>query len=110
MKPERLLAVIHKLFEASVDATKWNGFLAELAKCFRARAAQVVRGQVADKSQAFSVLYGFDEAIQSLYGLSGGLGAATARFEEHLKGLWHVDPSMALMHRYPGGGHFRAGC
>lgn len=102
MAHERLLPIIYRLFEAATDAGKWNGFLAELAACFNARGAQIGRGQIADKALSFSALYGFDEAIQSCYGGSGGLKEAIARFEEHFTGLWPADPRMEIMHRYPG--------
>jgi hypothetical protein len=99
---ERLLPVIYRLFEAATDAGKWIGFLTERTACFDARGAQIGRGQIADKSLSFSALYGFDKAVQDLYGPAGGLNGALARFEEHFTGLWPADPRMEFMHRYPG--------
>ncbi|HEY1245276.1 MAG TPA: helix-turn-helix transcriptional regulator [Hyphomicrobiaceae bacterium] len=103
MTTARLLPAVHKLFDAVTDAEKWAPFLAELAACFDAKGAQIVRVQVRERALAFSALYGFDDVILRRYGADGaGQDLALARYADHFVRLMPSDPRIGLLQRYPG--------
>jgi DNA-binding CsgD family transcriptional regulator len=103
MTAARLLPAIHKLFDAVTDIEKWFPFLEELAACFNARGAQIVRVHPQEKALAFSALYGFDDVIMRQYGSDGaGQEIALARYADHFVRLMPHDPRVALLQRYPG--------
>jgi DNA-binding CsgD family transcriptional regulator/PAS domain-containing protein len=103
MTTARLLPAVHKLFDAVTDAEKWAPFLAELAACFDAKGAHIVRVQPKEKALAFSALFGFDDVILRQYGADGaGHDLALARYADHFVTLMPSDPRIGLLLRYPG--------
>jgi len=98
----RLLPVIRCLYEAATDAGKWLAFLKELAGCFEAKGAHMVRVHPTERVLSFSALYGFDDFVLRLYGHGGaGLSTAFARFEQHFTELMPHDPRIRLIERFP---------
>lgn len=103
MTAARLLPAVYKLFDAVTDSERWAPFLVELAACFDAKGAQIVRVQPNYKALAFSALYGFDDVILRQYGADGaGQDIALARYADHFVRLMPSDPRIELIQRYPG--------
>jgi DNA-binding NarL/FixJ family response regulator len=102
MTPAGLLPTVRKLLDAATDADKWLPFLQELAACFRAKGAHIVRVQAQEKALAFSALYGFDDVIGRLYDADGaGPVMAMSRFGDHFASLMPHDPRIVMAERYP---------
>jgi len=98
----RILPTIRRLYDAATDAEKWPAFLQELARCFDADGAHIVRVQPHERALSFSALYGYDEAIRKLYGGDGAdLASALARFERHFSELMPTDPRIRFIEQYP---------
>lgn len=96
----RILPAIRRLYDAATDAEKWPAFLEELAQCFDAGGAHIVRVQPENHALTFSVLYGYDEQICRLYG-GDGLATSFRRFERHFGELMPTDPRVQLVERFP---------
>lgn len=96
------LPVVHKLLEAVTDPDKWLPFLRDLALCFEATGAQIVRVAAQEKGLAFSALYGFDDLVLRHYGGDGAdRDTAFARYAAHFVRLMPADPRIELLQRYP---------
>jgi len=103
MTAVKLLPAIHKLFDAVTDVEKWAPFLEELAACFNANGAHIVRVRPQEKALAFSALYGYDDVLLRRYAADGaGQEIALVRFADHFVQLMPSDPRVALVQRYPG--------
>jgi len=97
-----ILPAIRYLYDAATDADKWPAFLQELALCFDAKGAHIVRVHPRDHVLSFSVLYGFDNDIRKLYGGDGvDLRTAFTRYEQHFGQLMPSDPRVQFLEQYP---------
>jgi DNA-binding CsgD family transcriptional regulator len=98
----RILPAIRRLYDAATDADKWPAFLKELAGCFAADGAHILRVQPHEQALSFSVLYGYDEFVRKLYApADGSLSAAFSRFERHFSELMPTDPRVQLVKKFP---------
>ena len=98
----RILPAIRRLYDAATDAEKWPAFLKELAWCFDADGAHIVRVQPHERALSFSALYGYDDVIRRMYGSDGAdLTSTLARFEQHFTQLMPTDPRVRFLEQYP---------
>jgi DNA-binding CsgD family transcriptional regulator len=98
----KILPVVRRLYEAATDAERWPAFLEELARAFNGKGAHIVRVNPSEHVLSFSVLYGFDRVIESLYGRDGtGLSTSFTRFEQHFSQLMPTDPRVRFLEQFP---------
>jgi DNA-binding CsgD family transcriptional regulator len=98
----RVLAAIHRLYDAATDAGKWAAFLQEMASAFDANGAHLLRVNPRQQALSFSVLHGYDDFILETYGRDGAdLRAALAQYEKHFSELMATDPRIRLLEQYP---------
>ena len=98
----RILPAIRCLYDAATDAAKWTGFLKELARCFNADGANLIRVNPEDQALTFCALYGYDSAVRRLFAKDGAdFGTALARYERRFAELMPTDPRVRFIERFP---------
>jgi len=98
----RILPAIRCLYDAATDAAKWTGFLQEIARCFDAEGANIIRVNPEVQALTFCALYGYDPVIRRLFASDGAdFGTALARYERRFAELMPTDPRVRFIERFP---------